>query len=75
MARVMDDPHASLTGLVAIAMLGVLGAGGTIVADGLLRGSWLSVAAGVLVASFCPWLVYRGGRTVREHLPERNYGG
>lgn len=63
-----EDPNVGLTGLISMALLGVLLIGGGTFADGLLERSWLRMAAGVVLLVGLSSMVWRAGRVVRRSL-------
>lgn len=74
MRTITDDPRAALTGLVSLAVLGILGVGGILVVDGAMNGSWLEITGGVAVIAFPVWGIFQGARTIKQHLSEESYG-
>lgn len=65
-----DDPHVALTGLLSIALLGVLVVGGGLMVAGVLEGSWLQAVAGALLLGYLSWMVWQAGHVVRYSLRE-----
>lgn len=63
-----NDPNVALTGLVSVALLGVIVMCGGLAIDGVLDRSWFQVSAGVLLLAYLSWMVWQAGHVVRRSL-------
>lgn len=62
------DPNAALSGLVGIALLGVLVIGGGLIVTGLLDRSWFRVLSGAVLLVVLCWATWQAGQVVRRRL-------
>jgi hypothetical protein len=62
------DPRTALSGLIAMALVGILVIGGGMAVSGLVSSSWLQVVAGVAFLTGFSWLALEAGKVVREAL-------
>lgn len=67
-----DDPNVALTGLISIALLGVLVICGGLMIGGVLESSWLQTAGGALLMGYLSWMVWQAGQVVRQSLKARD---
>lgn len=65
---ITQDPHVALSGLVAMAVFGVLAVGGGLMASGLIDGSWIRVAGGAGFIAGLSWMTWQAGLVVRASL-------
>lgn len=63
-----DDPNVALTGLLCIALLGVLVMCGGLMIGGVMEGAWLQIASGALLLGYLSWMVWQAARVVRRSL-------
>lgn len=62
------DPHVALSGLVALAVFGVLTVGGGLMASGLMDGSWIRVVGGAGFIAGLSWMTWQAALAVRAGL-------
>lgn len=63
-----QDPNVALTGLISIALLGVLVIGGGLVVSGFVEGAWIRIVGGAVLLTGLSWMVWQAGRVVRKGL-------
>lgn len=63
-----DDPNGALSGLLSIALLGVVVICGGLMIHGVLEGSWFQLTAGALLLTYLSRMVWQAGRVVRHFL-------
>lgn len=65
---ITKDPGTALSGLIAMALVGILVIGGGMAASGLVSSSWLRVVTGLAFLAGFSWLALEAGKVVREGL-------
>lgn len=65
-----NDPDVALTGLVSVALLGVIVICGGIVVGGVLERSLIQISAGVLLLAYLSWMVWQARHVVRCSLED-----
>lgn len=63
-----QDPNVALTGLISMALLGVLTIGGGLVVTGFVDGSWIRIVGGTVLLTGLSWMVWEAGQVVRKGL-------
>ncbi len=64
------DPGVALSGLIAVALLGVLFLGVGLIVDGLFSHSWIRTLFGAVYILVLSWLVWHAGQVIRRSLNE-----
>ena len=65
-----EDPQVALTGLLSVALLGVLSIFGGLLLVGLMERSLIQALGGALVGSYMSWMVWQAGRVLRNALAQ-----
>jgi hypothetical protein len=65
---ITTNPDAALSGLIAVAWVGVLFVGGGLAVDGVLNGAWIRVLGGIAYLVGFSWMIWEVGQVVRKAL-------
>jgi hypothetical protein len=63
---ITTNPDAALSGLIAVAWVGVLFVGGGLAVDGVLNGAWVRVLGGAAYLLGFSWMIWEAGQVVRK---------
>jgi hypothetical protein len=65
---VTSNPDVALSGLIALAFLGILVIAGGLAVNGAISGSWIQVVGGVVLLAYLSWMTWMAGQVVRKAL-------
>jgi hypothetical protein len=65
---ITSNPDVALSGLIAVAWVGVLFIGGGLAVNGAVSGAWTQAIGGLAYLLFLSWLIWEAGQVVRKAL-------
>jgi hypothetical protein len=71
---ITTNPDVALSGLIAVAWVGVLIIGGGLAVDGVLSRAWIRATGGAAYVLLFSWMIWEAGRVVRKALRLRRTG-